>query len=120
MLGKCFCDPLVLHEAYDEGLFDTPKFQSAHIAIGNSLDPLGKGARRTKRKYQKFCHALLVADAVNNRRGSLRAPVVAYRCARHACYHIGHNKRLQGDAARLVFEGSQLRLLQLRSSGWIN
>ena len=59
-----------------------------------------------KLRHDNLNAATKHADSLMGRLAMARAPIVAYYCDRHACYHCGHNTRIPADVARTVTAAS--------------
>ena len=62
-----------------------------------------------KRRFENFCHAVQAADQLMEERALVLNPIVPYKCRRHGCFHIGHNRWMDENNVRIFTMSSRFR-----------
>jgi hypothetical protein len=69
---------------------------------------------KEKLKFKRFCAAVRAADSYMEEKALVLDPMVPYRCHKHNCFHIGHNRFMSESSIRLFTRCSRDRTLDTR------
>jgi len=64
-----------------------------------------------KRKFRRFCQAVKAADQYMEEMALVLKPMVAYRCNKHRCFHIGHDSWMSDERIQQFTISSRQRTL---------
>jgi len=62
-----------------------------------------------KRQFSTLCEAIQAADKYMDEIALVLAPMAPYRCKKHNCYHIGHNRYMNYDSVAIYSTASRTR-----------
>ncbi len=62
-----------------------------------------------KRQFPTLCEAIQAADKYMDEIALVLAPMTPYRCNKHNCYHIGHNRYMNYDTMDVYSTASRAR-----------
>lgn len=71
---------------------------------------------KEKRRFKKLCEAMRAADRYMEEKVLVLNPMVPYRCYKHSCFHIGHNRWMSDNKIRSFTVHSRERTRALDSS----
>ena len=71
---------------------------------------------KEKRRFKKLCEAIRAADRYMEEKALVLNPMVPYRCYKHNCFHIGHDRWMSDDSIQSFTVHSRERARSRNSS----
>ena len=85
-----------------------------------------------KRKFRRFCQAVRAADQYMEEMALVLKPMVPYRCHKHVCFHIGHDRWMSAERVsqftissrtrtrnKRILETTTLEILDKKPIDWL-